>query len=154
MDKKEVEKILSDIQREFLKPKGFKKVRHTYSRAMDGYVEKYQIQGSAWNTKDEPWRFYINCGIFFSDIPRRTPDLDFPETHAHSRASRFVKNAPPHHDLDNSNIEEIKKEVCSIIEQASDYFKRRWKVVKDSYVRNEYYLGFPSDPELKGNKDV
>lgn len=68
-----VESSLSEFHRQQLKPLGFKKVRHTFSRDKETYVERFNFQGSAWNTSEsnEPWLFYINVGIEFKDLPDR-----------------------------------------------------------------------------------
>jgi len=82
--------FISELHSIHLKPRGFKKTRHTFIRSRDGYTEHYQIQGSAWNDREGPWTFYLNCGISFDGLPPRSPDRDFPRTHAWMRAQVFT----------------------------------------------------------------
>jgi len=81
----------SELHATHLKPRGFKKTRHTFSRSHEGYT----IQGSAWNNSSGPWTFYLNCGISFDSLPPCSPDRDFPRTHAWMRAQVFTTTPMP-----------------------------------------------------------
>jgi hypothetical protein len=73
-----------------MKPRGFNKKRHTFSRKRDSYVEYFQVQGSSWNTtgRDE-WAFYLNAGVRFLELPEPTENRGFPGTHVYGRLSSF-----------------------------------------------------------------
>jgi hypothetical protein len=53
-----------------LKRLNFRKASHTFSREQPGYTELYEIQGSSWNSDGEPWRFYVNVRVRFSELRR------------------------------------------------------------------------------------
>ena len=93
------EEFLSRLHREYLKPRGYRKSRHTFSRDCGMYTERFQLQGSAWNDASGPWRFYISVGVEFHDVPAREPARDFPGTHCWTRIERLVPSAPREYDL-------------------------------------------------------
>jgi hypothetical protein len=49
------DEFFSDLHRQYLKPRGYRKVRHNLSRAMEGYVEHSGFQGSAYNDAAGAW---------------------------------------------------------------------------------------------------
>lgn len=119
MSKQFVNKFLSDLQKQYLKPLGYKKEGHTFIRSFANYNERINVQGSSWNSPDSPWRFYINVGVQFHDLSRRVPDRDFPNTHAHGRIERVLKNCHPYFDLTESNSIEMMENISDLIVQAS-----------------------------------
>jgi Domain of unknown function (DUF4304) len=132
-----------------LRPRGFKKVRHTFSREFESYGEHYQLQGSAWNDEASDWRFYINCGISFSGVPRREPDLDFPRVHAWARAPHLVHFALPHYDVIADDPTSVVSDVVSVIDECSSYFARRHGYLVEAYARRDFKWPFLRDPELE-----
>lgn len=52
-----------------LKLLGFSKNGAMFSRERDAYVERYLLEGSHWNSGEEPWFFTVNVGVFFPEIP-------------------------------------------------------------------------------------
>jgi hypothetical protein len=137
----------SELHATHLKPRGFKKTRHTFSRSHEGYTEHYQVQGSAWNNGSGPWTFYLNCGISFNGLPPRNPDRDFPRTHAWMRAQVFTA-APMPESVSAETIASDSAQVAEAIRQCSDYFQRRHLFLRDCYEHRRYHKGFLADPEL------
>jgi hypothetical protein len=140
--------FVAELHNEHLKPLGFKKSRHTFIRSHNGYAEHYQIQGSAWNSPLTSWTCYLNCGISFEGLAARSPDKDFPRTHAWMRSELFVKDARPQYDVTVANKEITAKEIAHVIYLCSDYFQRRHAVLLESYKDGHYDRGFLADPEL------
>lgn len=136
------------LHKTYLKPRGFTKARRTFSREHEGYVERYQLQGSAWNSPEMPWTFYLNCGIAFIGLPRREPDRNFPDTHASMRASLFTDSASVQYDITHANMDLNAQHVAESIEEVSKFFARRWLYLKESYLAKKYSLGFLEDAEL------
>jgi hypothetical protein len=132
-----------------LKPRGFKKVRHTFSKEFDSYGEHYQIQGSAWNDEASDWRFYINCGISFAGVPRREPDRDFPRIHAWARAPHLVQFALPHYDVSSHDPTSLLVDVVAVIDECSNYFARRHRFLSEAYAHRDFKWPFLRDPELE-----
>jgi hypothetical protein len=140
--------FVAELHNGHLKPIGFRKRRHTFVRYQDGYAEHYQIQGSAWNNPSTSWICYLNCGISFEGLPPRSPDKDFPRTHAWMRSGVFVRDARPQYDVTVENSEVTAKEIADVIVRCSEYFRRRHVVLLECYKDGRYDLGFLADPEL------
>jgi len=131
-----------------LKPRGYRKVRHTFSRQRDGYAEHFQFQGSSWNDENSDWRFYLNCGISFDGLPRRSPDVDFPRTHASTRAEHIVPAALPHYEINAIDPAHLVPDIVAVVDTCSEYFARRHEYLMDAYLRKDYKWAFLHDPEL------
>lgn len=128
-----VTQFFSSLHREHLKAQGYKKVRHTFSRALDGFVERIQFQGSDWNDADSPWRFYINFGVEFSDLPPRTPCRDFPATHCWTRIEHIVPDAPKQYDLPDASTAAFAGELAGYLDCASRQVARQIRQIRSSY---------------------
>jgi hypothetical protein len=113
--------LLSELHREFLKPLGFKKHRHTLSRDRETYVERFNFQGSASSSSQEK-RFYLNVGIEFSDLEPGTRNwVYFPNTHWAVRVRELVDGAPEHWDCDEStDCGDLKRQLAQLIAKASE----------------------------------
>src|SRR5688572_23714719 len=111
--------FLSALHRVHLRPGGYRKSGHTFSRDRGDFTERIQIQGSSWNDSSGPWRFYLNFGVTFHGAPRRLPDRDFPQTHCWARISRIVPDAPPFHELCDDAVARA-VEVADIVRRASE----------------------------------
>ncbi|MEP6896698.1 MAG: DUF4304 domain-containing protein [Chloroflexota bacterium] len=85
--------FLSEFHKTHLKPLGFKKVRRTFSRDMGSYWERFNFQGSDSNGING-WKFYLNVGVEFKDLPAESYWAGFPNTHWTSRIEGLVKNSP------------------------------------------------------------
>jgi hypothetical protein len=71
--------FLSEFHRSQLKPLGFKKERRTFWRDMGAYRECFNFQGDEFNGV-AGWRFYLNVGVEFGDLPAREHWSGFPHT--------------------------------------------------------------------------
>ena len=136
------------LHRKYLKPLGFGKVRRTFSREHKEYIERYQLQGSAWNTDGMPWTFYLNCGITFIGLPRREPDRDFPHAHASMRAGYFTDLASPHYDDTYERMDLIAETLAETINDVSQFFMRRCENLIECYLGGKYFDCFRVDAEL------
>lgn len=108
------DELAAALHHEHLKPRGFKKARHTFVRDGGEYAEHYQVQGSAWNDSREPWICYLNCGISFRGLLRRTPDADCPRTHAFSRAGLFVPTARAQYEVTRVELSSMASELADV----------------------------------------
>jgi len=48
---------------------GFQRQRTVYRRERPGFVERFAIVGDRWNSGAAPWRFSVDVGIYFPDLP-------------------------------------------------------------------------------------
>ena len=117
-----------------MKPRGYTKVRGTFSKSGVGYVNRIMIQGSAWNTDAEKCRFYINCGMEFSDLPPRVPARDFPGTHCWARSDVIMPGTPSEFDYEIGHSDFI-LEVATLISKVSSIVERRWPQYREDYLR-------------------
>jgi hypothetical protein len=126
------EQFFSDLHRDYLKPRGYRKVRHNFSRDMDGYGERFEFQGSSYNDSDGPWRFYINVGVDFPDIPPRGP----------VRIETVVAGAPKHFDLVSPDASDLMRSVADLVESASAQVGAQLPEIRDAFVEKRYWVGF------------
>ena len=139
----------STFHKRYMKPTGFKKKGHTFSRERSGFAEHYNIQGSAWNSAGTPWRFYVNCGISFPDIQVPRPGSGMWKYHAHTRLEMLAPGAPSAYEVTDQNQEAVLAQLNGHIEQCGAYFARRHQTLKESYLAQRYSAGFPDDPERR-----
>ena len=130
-----VKAFFTGLHREHMKPRGYTKQRHTFSRDVAGYTERVQFQGSDWNNAESPWRFYINFGVQFADIVRRTPDRDFPQTHCWTRIEHIVPDAPKQYDIPDSEVAAFTAQIAAYVAAASDTTARHIDGVREDYER-------------------
>ncbi len=124
--------FFSQLHTVHLKPMGFRKTRHTFFRAGSEVTECIQFQGSAWNDRDSPWRFYVNFGVLFRDLPPRHPDRDFPRTHCWARIDSLVPGA--HRDFDLAgDTDQLASSLAELVEQASRMVHGRLDRVRERY---------------------
>lgn len=128
-----VKDFFSTLHQRYLKPDGFTKVRHTFSRKKVDYTERFQFQGSAWNDAASPWRFYINVGVEFHNIPARVPCLDFPRTHCWTRIEKLVLDVPSQYDLPDSNTEQFASQIAGYLQSASMLVAREYQQIRQAY---------------------
>jgi hypothetical protein len=133
------------------KPAGFTRVRHTFSRKEDGYLVAFQFQGSDWNDSTRPWTFYLNAGIQFSDIPRRTPDRDFPTIHTWIRVSYMLANdALPSYQVDEDHLDLLVERIRSIVHDVRTYFGTRHQFIRERYLeRPQAFLVYLDESLMK-----
>jgi hypothetical protein len=128
-----VTEFFSRLHQQHLKERGYKKTRHTFSREMDGYIERIQFQGSAWNDSATQWTFYINYGVEFCDLPARTPCRDFPGTHCWIRLEDIVSGLPKQHQLPKSNAEKFAAKLASCLDRASEVVSQSIDRIRSNY---------------------
>ena len=138
------DRFTARMHESLFKPEGFKKKARTFSRVHLAYGEHYNLQGSAWNSPDAPWRFYVNCGISFPDIPET--GTHFPTS---TRLGVFVRGSPPEFDVTDDNLEQLVAELTGYLRQCFSYFSRRHEVLRDSFLQRKYHHSFLYDPELQ-----
>lgn len=131
-----VKEFFSSLHNTYLKPAGYSKERFTFSRDAGAYIERVQFQGSTWNAAGESWRFYINVGLQFKDIPPRSPDRDFPRTHVWERIGNIV-DAPSQFDISVESATILASEVNAFIVSASAVISRLAVEVNVKYARGE-----------------
>ena len=127
-----VEEFFSDFHRGFMKSRGYRKVRHRFSRAMDGYVEAFEFQGSAFNESSGSWRFYINVGVVFPDLGKR-PGV---------RIEHVVEGAPPHFDLPDPVPAACGEEIAALLAAASESVASQLPQIHQAFRQKRYWVGF------------
>lgn len=137
------------LHERFMQPAGYKKKSHTFSRSHADFEEHYNIQGSAWNSAGEAWRFYVNCGISFPGLEVLSPGSGMWKYHAHTRLPALVPKAPAHYDVIAADVEDVVAELGEALRCCSDYLARRHQILRDSYVARRFECGFPYDPEIR-----
>ena len=95
-------RLVAEIHRSLPAELGFKKSRHRLIRDQPDFVESVQIQGSAWNSAGEPWRFYVNIQVRFPRVPSR---LEAHVAHAECRLEALAPDMPPHFDLTPDSLQ-------------------------------------------------
>ena len=130
-----VKAFFSLLHREHLKPSGYRKLRHTFSREMSEYTEHVQFQGSSWNDAASPWRFYINFGVQFAGVSPRTPDRDFPDTHCWTRIEHIVPDALSQYDIPEADLPAFAAEIAAYVASASEAAARHIARIREDYER-------------------
>ena len=138
-----VREFFSSLHREHLKRRGYTKTRHTFSRDMGSYTERIQIQGSAWNDSKSPWRFYINFGVEFHDLPPRTPCRDFPATHCWTRIDSLTPSAAAEYDLPQMVKPDFATKIADSLHQSSEHVARTIRQIRSAYESRSWPM-FPS----------
>ncbi len=111
--------FFSHLHKTHLKPHGYTKLRHIFSRDMGSYTERVQFQGSNWSDPNCPLRFYINFGVEFHDLPPRSPCKDLPGTHCWTRIRHIAQNAPSHFDLPDNETSAFAAEIAAYLDYSS-----------------------------------
>jgi hypothetical protein len=140
---------ISEFHALYMKPAKYKKIGQTFSRNHAQYSEHYNIQGSAWNSEDSEWRFYVNCGISFHSIPVSSPGTGMWKFHAHTRLRLLIPEAPSEFSLSAHTKAKVFGDLFTYIGLCSEYFSARNQVLKESYLMNRYRSGFPEDSKRK-----
>jgi hypothetical protein len=101
-----------------MKPRGFTKRGHIFTRKKVGYLERVQIQGSKWNSNSSAeWTFYLNAGVLFTDLPEPTANRGFPGTHVYGRSSNFMEGYPSEFRVTLNNIDVVRCEFEESVDQ-------------------------------------
>lgn len=129
--------LFTQLHREHLKRRGFKKVRFTFSRDASAYVERFNFQGSAWSSATEK-RFYINIGIWFPEYGDDTSGSLFPGNHWAARIERLVPEAPPHWDVHaGTDFAVLSAELARLIDAAGLELAARVGHCRDEYLQRQ-----------------
>ena len=103
-----------------LKPLGFSKRRATFSRSRDGYVELFHIEGSRWNSGQEPWVFGLDAAVRLDDVPTLSGSRGlWSEAHAVGCISRIVVSAPAEFAVTQSSVGSTARQLVEVIIAAS-----------------------------------
>ncbi|WP_172205390.1 DUF4304 domain-containing protein [Niveibacterium sp. COAC-50] len=97
-----------------MKAMGFKKQGRNFTRKSEGYTERVSVQGSSWNSGDEPWHFYINVAVAIDGVPLRETS----KFHADGRLERLAPSAPAAYDLTAANLESLAIEISGYVMEA------------------------------------
>ncbi len=76
------------------------------------------FQGSSWNSREGPWRFYINIAVSFHDVPHKAGKGLWSCAHACGRIEDLVKGACPHFDLDDKSYSTLMHTIPELIAAA------------------------------------
>lgn len=150
-ERPEVKDFFSRLQAEVFKPQGFLKAGKTFTKVFEGFSVAIQFQGSNWNSADEPWRFYLNTGIHFADLPRRTPDKDFPNIHSWTRVGTSLSlSAEAHYDLEPRKETELIQNIKKIVEDCLHYFEGQHNKIRTAYLERPVpYLSYLDEALMK-----
>lgn len=131
------DEFCSLLHRTQLKAKGFKKNGRIYLRDQGAYVEYFGIQGSSWNSGEEPWQFYINVMIKFKNTALAIGGAEY-KYHAEGRLESIHSQAPYAYDLHASNRDALTLPVAAYILAASDAIPPLLEPVKSRVARGLY----------------
>jgi len=114
--RKLADQFCSHLHVAHMKARGFKKNGRNFDLACNGYGIRISIQGSTWNSGDEPWHFYVNLSIRLNDVPPVTDEnIVF---QASGRLEGLVPSAPEAFDLAASHLESLVRELVMYIDEA------------------------------------
>lgn len=132
--------FLSEFHKNHLKELGFKKIRRTFSRDMGDYWERFNFQGSSWNSSDtQDWRYYINLGVEFKDLEARRNWSYFPHTHWSGRIESVVKSASAIGEYnENTNKKELAEKLKGYILEASQKMSDEMEGLRAHYLENKH----------------
>jgi hypothetical protein len=127
-----VKEFFSRLHATHLRPRGYRKERHTFTRELNGFTERIQFQGSAWNSGDSSWRFFVNFGVQFHGLPPRSPDRDLPGTHCWTRIESIVPEAPAEFGLTGDD-DLLAANLVVYLERASQCVENEIGVLRKRY---------------------
>jgi hypothetical protein len=135
--------FFSQLHREHLKPRGFKKERYTFTRDAGAYVERLNFQRSAWSSAAEK-RFYINVGIWFPEYAHDTSGSGyFSGNHWATRVESLVPEAPQHWDVHTAtDPAALSAELARVIDAASRRLAARIGNCRDEYLQRRKRVAY------------
>lgn len=150
-ERHEVSSFFSELHASVFKPRGYGKVRRTFQKERDGYAVAFQFQGSDWNSAGSPWRFYLNAGLRFLDMPRRVPDRDFPTIHSWTRVGLGLSEwAEPHYEIVEGEEKLLSGKIAAIVEDSQRYFFRNHELLRQKYgAKPVSFLGYLDEVLMK-----
>ena len=110
-----VSSFMSELHVGYMKARGYKKSRFTYSRDMGGYVERVRLKGSPWNFAGRPWSFVVEIGVEFANLPKST-DLNFPNTHTYAAIEHIVADASGQYGLQHNPSAGLAEQIMDRVE--------------------------------------
>ena len=113
-----ISRFFTELHKTTMKPLGFRKERHRFVRENGDRTEIVDFQGSSWNSREGPWRFYINIAIGFHDVPHKAGKGLWSCAHACGRIGALVKDASPHFDLDDKSYSTLMHMIPELIAAA------------------------------------
>jgi hypothetical protein len=100
---------------------GFQRQRTVYRRERPGFVERFAIVGDRWNSGAAPWRFSVDVGIYFPDLPTRSDSVGFwREAHAVGTIGAIAETTPVEFEVSQSTVDDVAARVAKAIVAASD----------------------------------
>ena len=107
-----------DLHKNYFKRRGFKKTRNRFRRERDRVIELVDFQGSAFNSRGEPWNFYVNIGLGFVDLPLTTGVGLHREAYGIGRIEQLVEAAPSKFSYHESARDDLLETLPSLIDSA------------------------------------
>jgi len=133
--KKWLPTLISELHAEFLKPIAFRKNGRTVSRDRGSYWERFNFQSSQWNGAGGSWRFYVNVGMEFKDLPPRRRWSYCANTHWACRLEQLVPEAPHQWEFDDATDRAaVKQTLAHLLMQASGTLAGRADALRTEYV--------------------
>ena len=150
-DRPEVSSFLAELHSVVFKPRGYTKLRRTFQREHDEYAVAFQFQGSDWNSAGSPWRFYLNAGLRFSDLPRRNLDRDFPTIHSWTRVGPALSEwAEPHYEIVEGEEKLLVGKIAAMVEDSQRYFAANHHLLRQKYgAKPVPFLGYLDEALMK-----
>jgi hypothetical protein len=103
-----------------LKARGFRRTSGTFSRSSGSFIESFNLQGSPWNSGEEPWEFYLNVLVTIPNvppIPGATKGYNF---HASGRSNSILAETPPRFEVTAKTVPIVVDELALIIHRISE----------------------------------
>ncbi len=113
--------FLCEFHSAHMKPMGFKKSSHTFTRQHDGFRELVNFQGSRFNSPEvSPWRFHINVGVIFDDLETPAFSMGIAGSHWASRPNIMLDGMPLYWEFDaQTDGERLAGEIADVITRCS-----------------------------------
>jgi hypothetical protein len=116
--------LLSELASELhavLKPQGFRKSHHTFSRRREGYEEFYRLLGASHNQSLGPWHFWLEVGVGLPSVgmPQQSP-ASTAKVHAWGSIQHIVPGAAWRFEVKESSLEQQAREIAALVARASE----------------------------------
>lgn len=150
-ERPDVAAFFAELHGSVFKPRGYSRLRHTFQRDEDGYALAFQFQGSDWNSAGSPWRFYLNAGIRFPDVPRCIPDRDFPTIHTWTRVGPGLSEwSEPHYEIVDGETKKLTGKIAAIVHDSEQYFMTNHRILRQKFAEKPVrFLGYLDEALMK-----
>ena len=99
-----------------LKPQGFGREGATFSRERAHFVERFAVNGSRWNSGQEPWEFTVEIGVFFPELaPLPNAKGLWRRSHAVGSTASVLKGSAAKYEVSSSTVEAVSAQVGEVI---------------------------------------